>query len=153
MAVSQMGKSALRRPGIHLKSLSSRIVRGQLCSMIMCSNAVAIRRTLAQMGMSKAASNLLRSRRGAAATHPETRHKVKINKNGPINVSAIRHSLNGFQLTAASFGCVFVRWVGPGEERAGVKEGRERKKREGTSRSVPDNQIALNRFWLLCYFL
>ena len=38
----QMGKSALRRPGTHLKSLSSRIVRGQLCSMIMCSNAATI---------------------------------------------------------------------------------------------------------------
>jgi hypothetical protein len=38
----QMGKSALRRPGTHLKYLSSRIVHGQLYSMSMRSNAVAI---------------------------------------------------------------------------------------------------------------
>jgi hypothetical protein len=41
-----------------------------------------------------------------------------------------QQALNGFQLTAASFGCVFVRWVGPGEKRARVKE-RGKKKETG----------------------
>jgi hypothetical protein len=38
-----------------------------------------------------------------------------------------QQALNGFQLTVASSGCLFASWVGPGEERARVKECGKRK--------------------------